>query len=93
MRLTLHNEPMHRDADGIPRIGCRRLVVRDDFGREVETSVIACGQLGAAVASLLGQAVSGEQTDTAVVCETVELDAGAEYILLLVPYQAVNGDG
>lgn len=89
-RLVLHDEPMdpYDDGRGSTRIGARRLVLRDDLGREIEVAALAWGQLGPSVAAMLGPRVTcnGEPPEeTEIVVQRAVLDAQQEYLLVLLP--------
>lgn len=88
--LALHDEPMdpYEDGSGSTRIGARRLVLRDDLGREIEVAALAWGQLGPSIANMLGESVvcNGEPPEeTEVVVQRAVLEACQEYALVLVP--------
>lgn len=94
-RLTLHDEPLdpYVDGDGSTRIGARRLVLRDDHGREIEVAALAWGQLGPSVAAMLGESVvcNGEPPEaTQAVVQRAVLEAGQEYLLVLMPCEVAT---
>lgn len=94
-RLVLHDEPLdpYEDGRGSTRIGARHLVLRDDLGREIEVAALAWGQLGSSVAGMLGESVvcNGEPPEsTELVVQRAVLEAGQEYLLVLVPCAAAK---
>lgn len=95
VKLRVHSEPLNRTREGLPALGLRQLVVRDDLGREIEVDFMAWGQLGEDVAGLFPDVqIVGERTDGVVVAPNDKtLDAGAEYLLLLVRCDGAVRDG
>lgn len=95
MSLTLHSEPI-AEHDGLPAIGLRRFVIRDSAGEPVEVEFMAWGQIGAEVAGLFPGAVevAGERTDGEMILRNdAVLDAGGEYLLLVVRCDTAVRDG
>ena len=91
VRLVLCDESVepYGADDGTTRIHARRLVLRDDAGREVEVAALAWGRLGPSVAGLLGGPVTcdgeGPLEDDEVIVQRAALDARQEYVLVLLP--------
>ena len=86
--LSLHTEPLHHEVDGVAHLHKRRLVVRDDLGRELAVSFMAWGPVATVLASSFRGlvAVDGELPDsTEAIVMSERLDAGADYLLIAVP--------
>jgi hypothetical protein len=86
--LSLHTEPLHHEVDGVAHLHKRRLVVRDDLGRELAVSFMAWGPVATLLASSFRGlvAVDGELPDsTEAIVMSERLDAGADYLLIAVP--------
>ncbi len=86
-KLTLHTEPMPHEVDGVAHLHKRRLVVRDDLGRELAVSFMAWGPVATTLASSFrGVDVDGELPDsTDAIVASSRLEAGADYLLIAVP--------
>jgi hypothetical protein len=85
--LHIHDEPIDPDKKAaLPRIGARGLVVRDDNGRELDVEFLAWGQLGLMIArDFPGVETEGEaHLEDEVIVRSAKLDAGADYLLILV---------
>ncbi len=91
--LSLHTEPLHHEVDGVAHLHKRRLVVRDDLGRELAVSFMAWGPVATMLASSfhgLEQLVDGELPDsTETIVASERLDAGTDYLLIAVPIAGV----
>jgi hypothetical protein len=85
IELSLHDEPLPVDRDGIPRIGCKTLRIRDQYGRELACEFMAWGQLAPALAATFpGIEVTGEPVPDEAIVSSETLEATGEYLLILV---------
>lgn len=87
--LRVHDEPVapYEDDDGSTRIGARRLVIRDDRGRELEVETMIWGQVGPEIVRAFGSDMltcEGEVGPSDAIVQSAVLRAEEAYLVLVL---------